>query len=222
MINFQKILFYTFLLFSNSSAAFTAEEERWLNSDIDSDTSQVNEGKLEFILERQKRAVMHSANTLIINKKSIDDGWVALQQCYRHLDKLAELDITYQYRFIKNLSIISKRNIDSAVIKDQGIMLKNITDNSELCVSAEVRIFYQNPDLSFSLVNGPYHRRFLDGYYAYHLSLTVLYPDELLRFKATQPVDQPGFKVIHAAKSIIVDTHFKGILNTEVIFELIK
>ena len=54
-INFNKTRLltagsYFFLLLTTFSAnGFTAEQERWLNSNDESDVSQVNEGKLEFI-----------------------------------------------------------------------------------------------------------------------------------------------------------------------------
>ena len=225
-IDFNKIRLITvgscfFLLLTTFSAnGFTAEQERWLNSNDESDVSQVNEGKLEFINGSVNKEALHSINKLTISKKSIDNGWVDLQQCYHHLDKLDNVEITYKYRFMKNLMLVSKKNIESVKVNKQSIQLNNVKDNAEICVSAKVRIFYQNKDLSFSLINGPYHRRFLDGFYPYHVSLNIHYPDSLLLFQDSTPEQQNGFSVIQETNKIIIDTYFEGILNTEIRFKL--
>ncbi|MDH5518715.1 MAG: hypothetical protein OEY36_13010 [Gammaproteobacteria bacterium] len=222
MKKYLPLIIYLLLLLSSPVSAFTDDEERWLNSENDTDHSQVNEGILEFINHSLKPSVLHTVNRLKISPSSIDNGWVYMEQCYRHIDKLPELDIIFQYRHINNLSVLSKQNIESVRINKQRITLTNVGHNSELCVSANVRIFYQNLDLSFSLINGPYHRRFLDGYYPFRVSLSVAYPETLLLVKKIIPEKQLGFSVNHAAGTIAIDTLFKGILKTEIIFELLK
>lgn len=216
----MNLLFLILVFISINALAFTDEKERWLNAIDDADIAEKNIAKLKFIKPPSNSQPLHSTNKLIISQKSINDGWVDLHQCYRHLDKLPEVDITYYYRSIKNLTLISKKNIDSAILKDQSITLKNIKNNAKICVSAEVRIFYQNPDQSFSLVNGPYHRRFLDGFYPYHVTLNISYPESLLSFISSAPKQQEGFSVVHKTNGLLIDTYFEGILNTEIKFEL--
>jgi len=205
---------------SFDSNSFTAEEEKWLNADDDTDTSSVNEGQLTFISKPENKKILHSINTLTITQNSINNGWIGLQQCYRHLDKLEQVEITYKYRFMKNLTVVSKKNIKSARVVKQNIELTSIKDNAELCVSADVRIFYQNKDSSFSLVNGPYHRRFLDGFYPYHVTLDIHYPSDKLLFIDSKPAKQKGFVINQFDNRLDINTFFEGILNTEIRFEL--
>jgi len=206
--------------FSTPLYAFTEEELQWFANDEEKNVDSVNEGELNF-LTTTKNNTLHSINVLTINTQSIDTGWVKLRQCYRHLDKLPAVDITYQYRFMRALAIHSKKQIEKATINNQTISLENISDNAEICVRAEVRIFYQNSDGTFSLMNGPYHRRFLDGYYPYHVTLAVTYPQHVLRPVKTIPEEQQGFEIIHQQGKTTIDTVFEGILNTEIIFKLI-
>lgn len=203
-------------LFTNA-LAFTDAEERWLNSDTDISTEHVNEGQLHF-LKKKDSDIFFSDNILTINNKSIDDGWVKLNQCFANLDKLPEVEISYQYRFIKDLRIVSKQNIGKAIPHQQSITLINIEENAKICVTANVRIFYQNPDESFSLVNGPYHRRFLDGFYPYHVRLQINYPSSALKYIKSTPANQTGFDLRQNNGQIIIDTYFEGILNTEINF----
>ena len=208
-------------LYLSPAYSFTAEEEKWLNSEDDIDTSHINEGKLEFLKASENQNVLHSINNLTIKKSSIDDGWVNLQQCYQHLDAIKSTAISYKYRFMKNLKLISYRNIDNVTIHDQSIELTNIKNNSEICIEAEVRIFYQNPDLSFSLINGPFHRRFLDGFYPYHVTLDITYPDDSLSFTKSTPKQSSLFSIERKKGKLLINTYFEGMLNTEIRF-LIK
>lgn len=210
-------VFLLILLFFNNTHAFTEEELKWLESDNEEKSLAINEGELQFLTD-EKKDILHSDNVISIDASSIDTGWVSLKQCYRHLDKLPEVDITYQYRFMRQLVITSRKNIEKAIVNNQTISLENISDNAEICITAEVRVFYQNPDGSYSLVNGPYHRRFLDGYYPYHVSLQVNYPSQLLKLISTTPASQRGFLVKQQENRISVDTFFEGRLNTEIIF----
>lgn len=217
----MKIKLVILLLVSFTASGFTDEEERWLNEIDNENISETSEGQLRFLDPSSNINTLHSTNTLIISQKSIDDGWVDLHQCYINLDQLPEVDITYFYKTIKNLKIISINNIDSAEVKKQNITLKNIKKNPEICVSAEVRVFYQNPDLTFSLINGPYHRRFLDGYYPYHITLNIKFPGDILQLQETIPEQTKNFLISVKRNSLLVDTTFEGILNIETKFKLI-
>ena len=76
-----------------------------------------------------------------------------------------------------------------------------------------------NEDGSFSLRNGPFMRRFLDGYYPMHVSMDIEVPRDYLRFLDIRPRRQNGFKVDETAEGLYVDTWFEGKLYTEVRFE---
>lgn len=219
-IYLQLLLLLFFILRIPAANSYTVEEEQWLNSDNKSDVSQVNEGELEFIIQPQKKRIFHSVNNLNIRPESIEDGWVDLQQCYYNLDKIDNVEITYKYQSMKELMLVSKKNIESAVVAKQSVQLREVKDNAEICVSTEVRILYKNKNSSFSLINGPYHRRFLDGYYPYHVSLIINYPEHLLSFISSTPKIQDGFSITKENNKLIIDTYFEGILNTEIIFEL--
>ena len=203
---------------ANAEQATPEEMLRWLNDESDSRIDDVNEGQLRFLDAEPARPPLHSINTLYITQQSIDDGWVQLRQCYRDLTPLPAAEVVYRYRQMRKLALSSYSNIGRARIVGQSVQLKNIGRDAELCIQAEVRIFYQNPDGSFSLVNGPFHRKFLDGYYPYRVSLEIRYPGERLRFVRSKPTSQTGFLVKRGKNLLKIDSLFEGILNTEIIF----
>ena len=196
-----------------------AELERWFEQDDIAAIEKVSEGELRFITEVPDKPVLHSLNKLTVYPSSIDDGWVSLSQCYRNLDPVAASEVVYRYQAMRDLKIISYKNIHSAQTSGQSIQLTEVRKAAELCVSASVRIFYSNPDGSYSLINGPFHRKFLDGYYPYHLTLEVVYPASRLKPIHTTPPEQPGFSVKQEAGVVTLDGIFEGILNIEIVFQ---
>lgn len=217
---------YILSIFFTLSCSVLADErpsltelEQWLNDDSDLKTAEVNEGKLEFLASPPAKAVLHSINELRINQNSIDNGWVKLRQCYQHLDPFPTTEVVYHYKQIRNLELDGYTKIGTARVQGQSIQLEDVEKGAELCIRAEVRIFYQNTDGSFSLVNGPFHRRFLDGYYPYHVTLKINYPARQLEFIRTQPVAQLGFIVEKTRDLVTIDSYFEGILITEIHFK---
>lgn len=195
------------------------EQERWLDEDEEFSVDQVNTGKLEFLSEIPAAPVLHSVNVLTVNRDSIEHGWVSLEQCYRQLDPVPDAEVVYRYRSMRNLSITHTLNIGAAAASGQSVQLTDVGRDAGLCISAEVRIFYPNPDGTYRLVNGPFLRKFLDGYYPFHLTLTVRYPSSLLEPVQVKPEAQAGFVVEQSAGTILVDSYFDGILNMEIIFQ---
>lgn len=195
------------------------EQEKWFNEDDDFSPDQVNQGELKFLHKPPEKPVLQSTNVLTISQDSIENGWVLLEQCYRHLDPVPDAEVVYQYKSIRGLVVTSRRNIETVLVKGQSVQLGNITPDAELCVRAEVRIFYKNANGTFSLVNGPFHRKFLDGYFPYHVTLIINYPSSLLSLVQTNPGVQPGFNVKNTGDVILIDTYFEGMLNTEITFQ---
>lgn len=196
-----------------------AELEKWFNSDDELPTAKVNDGELTFLTTKAKKETFHSVINIIVNQNSIDNGWVKLTQCYANLDPIHRTAIVYRNKFIKDLTVTSIENIKSAKVSGNKVLLQDVGGNASLCVSLNSRTFYQNKDLSFSLVNGPYHRKFLDGYYPYHLNLSIHY-DSKLKFKYSLPKSQAGFEVKQVPNSLLIDTLFEGRLKTEFRFNL--
>lgn len=213
------VLFAFFQVSAFAEEAMTAAEiERWFYEDEDDHPVQVEEGELVFLTEAQNKPLLHSINEITISEDSVDDGWVKLVQCYENLDPVANTTIVYNYRFMRNLKIVSSANIDAARVNDQQVELLGVMRNAGICVSADIRVLYRNEDGSYSLINGPYHRKFLDGYFPYHVTLIIHYPGDKLEHIASRPVEQKGFRVEKQSDKLRIDTVFSGMLNTEIIF----
>ena len=217
------ILFISVFIFSPTIFAkeylSPAELEKWFNSDDELPTSKVNEGQLTFITTNSKKNTFGSVITLHIDQNSIDEGWTTLTQCYTNLDPVPRTAVVYRKNLIKDLKVISSKNIKSTKTSENKVFLNHVSKNASLCIGATARNFYQNEDKSFSLVNGPYHRKFLDGYFPYHLQLNIHYSPKL-KFLFNIPKQQPGFQVTQKSNTLSIDTVFEGRLKTEFRFTL--
>ena len=188
-------------------------------SDEPEPPTQSSDSHLTFIAPPADKPALHSINEITISPQSIKTGWVDLLQCYQYLDPVPEMEVVYNYKTMRKLRVIKSKNIEQAFVKGQSVQLENVLKNAQLCVSTEVRIFYKNKDGSFKLVNGPFHRQFLDSYFPFHLTLKVAYPSTLLEFSGSKPKAQPGFVIKHSNNTLVIDSYFTGKLYTEISFK---
>lgn len=212
-----------FFAFSISAKEYLSPEEieKWFNSDNELPTSKINDGQLVFLIKKPNKSAFLSVINITVDQNSIDNGWTKLTQCYSNLDPILRTAVVYRKNLIKNLKVLSSNNIKHAEVSGHKVILKDVSKNASLCIAATARNFYQNEDNSFSLINGPYHRKFLDGYYPYHLKLNIHYNPNL-KFSYGTPKHQSGFQVKQRSNSLLIDTLFEGRLKTEFRFNLMK
>lgn len=194
--------------------------EAWFNDDAEERALAVNEGKLEFLSHRPDKPVHHSHNTLILDKNSLLTGWVELIQCHRQLDAVPDTQIVYRYKKMKNLRVESFSKIRKAWIEGDTVQLEDIQSGASICLRAEVGILKKRPEDNYFLKNGPFHRKFLDGYYPMQVTLVIHYPGKLIRFESITPKEQPGFLVQQEENIININAWFEGELMTEILFRL--
>lgn len=185
-------------------------------------TAAVNEGELRFLTTPPDKPVHHHHNRITILDRSLEDGWVRLEQCHEHLDAVPDAQIAYREGRIRGLRVIRAENIEQVWAEPYSVQLRNVQRGASLCVEAETLALTRTGEAGYSLSNGPYMRRFLDGYYPMRVSMTVRLATDKLRFLDATPPDQPGFKLRHHDNEISYDTVFEGILTTVLRFERIQ
>lgn len=194
-------------------------DEAWLEDDSEFRSLQVNEGKLTFIRPVKDKTTLHSDKVLTITESSLDTGWVFMKQCYFNISPVAATDIVYRYKQLRNFKITATQNIGKADAEGQLVHLYDISADASLCITAEVNVLDKQRSGNFVITSGPYYQQFLDGYYPYHVSLSVNYPENLVRISHTSPSSQPLFKVHTVNGLLYVDTWFEGILNIRIEFQ---
>lgn len=186
----------------------------WLESDTDRDSLAVNEGELVFLAERPERRVLRTSNWLTISPGSLASGWVGLRQCQGDLDPVDKVEIVYRYRAMRKLRVVSSRGVGSARVVDGSVQMTGVRRDAEVCIAAEVRVLEPDGEAGhYVLQSGPFHRRFLDGYYPVRLDYRVDYPPGLLVIESVEPPAQPGFTVQGGVDGLRVEALFEGMLT---------
>jgi hypothetical protein len=141
-----------------------------------------------------------------------------MQQCYRHLDAVSRTDVVYAYRDMKNLRVTRAEKIARIRVGQQGVELEDVGKGAVLCVQADVRVLQRLSDNTYVIQNGPYHRKFLDGYYPYHVSLRVHYSRNEIQLSRVMPEEQDGFEVKELRDGLSIDSWFEGVLRIRLEF----
>jgi hypothetical protein len=126
--------------------------------------------------------------------------------------------ITFREGFVHDLRIDVARGIGAAWVEGASVQLQDVAPGARLCLSAQTRALRSAGPGAFNLVNGPYMRRFLDGYYPMRVTLEVVYPQQTLRLVRVSPSPQPGLTVAERPGSIRLDALFEGELRTLIEF----
>ena len=194
------------------------DADELFRDDLDDGVESVNTGDLHFLSTPVDASVLHSESRIRITPASLESGWVDLLQCYRNLDAVSKVELVFDYREMRGLAVVAKRGVGKAEVSGQSVQLEDVSKQASLCIEAQVRNLYRQADGSYVLRNGPWMRKFLDGYYPFRVSLTVNYPQELVRFVRISPQVQPGFRIESTPGVIAFDAWFEGQLRTGIHF----
>jgi hypothetical protein len=211
-------LFAAALVLMCQTAAASDDPEAWLEPDDDTSTRLVNEGDLEFLRDVQDRRVLQTRNWLTVTPGSLQHGWVDLHQCQGNLDPIDVVEVVYRYHGMRNLRVISTRGIKRARVEQNSVQMEQVQEGGEVCIEAEVQVLNSGGEGGYTLQSGPFHRRFLDGYYPVRLDYRIHWPADRLQLESVHPEMQEGFSVRVQPGELIIDTLFEGKLTIAVRF----
>lgn len=190
-----------------------AEDASWFDLP---DVDEISSGELRFLAEPPEKAVHHHRNRLIVNRASLTDGWATLEQCHRHLDPVPLAEVVYRADRVSDLAITEAEGIGHAAVDGASVQLRDVGPDARLCVRARSRVVHRLDDGGYAIRNGPFMRRFLDGYFPMRVSLRVEFPVDELQVTGISPAAQPGVRVDHQPGAVDIDAWFEGRLLTEV------
>lgn len=205
------------------SALSEEEATRWLESDDTNPpnyrSSRINDEEPEFLPFPPKKRTHEHEHKIMISKTSLDDGWVLLSQCHNNMDRVQVAQIVFNRDKIRNIRVLKAKNIGKAWVDGPSVQLEAVKDQAQLCVEAESKSLVRNDAGRFILRNGPFMRKYLDGYFPLHLVVEVVYRSSGLKLVSKYPDRQPGVNIQNRPGKLVIDTWFEGKLFTELVFE---
>jgi hypothetical protein len=179
---------------------------------------QINAGRLEFHATPPDTRIHRLHNRLDIDVESLENGYVALHQCHENLDPIRRAEVSYRFKSMKGLRLESWEGIERAWVEGDSVQMVNVEEGARLCIRARVALLHPRDEGGFVLRSGPFHRRFLDGYFPMQVRLDIRYPATLLRFAGIDPAPQPGLALTENPEGLSVEALFSGILAMELRF----
>jgi hypothetical protein len=196
---------------AGSGDAETDWEADW---DLEERIAAVSDGDLRFLPVGSVADAHIHHNEIRIGAASLRHGWIRLVQCHDQLDAVPAAQVTFRPGRIRNLRVERAESIGRAWVEGHTVQLTDVGHGAKLCVSGESRALSYLGEGRYRLQNGPYMRRFLDGYYPMRVVLDVRYPDAALRLISHQPDTAPGFDLQREPGRVLVDAAFEGRLYT--------
>ena len=190
-------------------------EDAWLEAPEDVHTATVNEGELRFLVRPPEQVVHAHHNQITLSSQSLNDGWAGLYQCHTNLDAVPAAEVVFRPGRMRHLKVEKARAIGRAWVEGHSVQLEDVAPGAELCLSGETQVVVTQPDGGFQVRNGPFMRRFLDGFYPMHVRLEIVLPPGDWALIHSQPSGQPGFAIVRTAEGLDVDAWFEGELRTE-------
>ncbi len=179
----------------------------------------VNEGALHFLDTPPIKPVHHHRNHISIDAVSLKTGWVTLTQCHDYLDPVPLAQITFREGYVQDLRVTSFTHIGQAWIEGASVQLVDVEPGASLCLTAQTRALRNNGSGYFTLLSGPYMRKFLDGYYPMRVTLDIDYPAQVLQLIDIDPSAQPGLTIDEQPGVIVMNAVFEGELKMLIQFE---
>ena len=179
---------------------------------------QINKGTLDFHASPPDTRIHQLYNRLDIHRASLASGYVDLRQCHEQLDPIQRAEIRYRYKRMKGLRLESWQGMERAWVEGDSVQMVNVEEGAQLCIRAQVAILRPREGGGYALRSGPFHRRFLDGYFPMQVILDIRYPADLLRFDYLEPRPQPGFTLSQANGELRLEALFSGRLTLELGF----
>ena len=182
------------------------EEQRLLEQ-----ARQVNEGELELLASSPDPDGARMEKRIVLDWQSLEDGWADMTQCHFNLDPAPAVQIVYNAERTRNLRITRRDGVEQARVDGPSVQMREIERGASLCVSARVLAIVPHPQAEGYLIeNGPFMRRFLDGYYPMHVRLEIDWPAGMLELANSQPPAQPGLTIEADKAGIDLEAHFEG------------
>ncbi|MFN2381626.1 MAG: alpha/beta hydrolase [Guyparkeria sp.] len=193
-------------------AAWEAAEER---ARQEARTREVNEGELAFLQEPPDPDAARMEKRLELDPESLEDGWARMHQCHHNLDPAAAVQIVYNGERTRDIRITEREGVAQAEVDGPSVQMREIERGATLCVQAQVLAIMPHPDKTGYVVdNGPFMRRFLDGYYPMQVRLDVRWPDGMLALEESVPAAQAGLEIEANKQGVTVEAHFEGRLES--------
>ena len=180
-----------------------ADEMEW-------DEPTIHDEPLQLFAEAPAGSIPHITTHLTLDPET---PWITIAQCHQGLDAFPRVEVVYRYERMRGLRVTDDEKIAKAWVEGQSVQLEGVEQGATLCVELEAAILRPDGDGGYHLHQGPYHRRFLDGWFPLRLTLEI--HGGGLRVITMEPTPQPGLSLTYGHDGTTVEALFAGKLELD-------
>ncbi|MFN4262762.1 MAG: hypothetical protein ACK4IT_03830 [Thioalkalivibrionaceae bacterium] len=193
--------------------AFEKEWAERAGNGTHASSARPSDARLVYLDAADSRQLHYHDNRLKITSSSLDDGWIEIQQCHRGLGPMPSGVIAFRDDRTRALKVVSSLDIETLEAREDRVVVRNAGSEAELCVALEMQLLEATAPGHWTLRNGPFQRRFLDGYYPMHVRIAVDWDGLDLRLTAASP-EGADERTESNARGFTFEARFEGVLRT--------
>lgn len=175
-----------------------------------------SEGEIKFLQVRPDPGAYSYESRVNITSSSLESGSVDIATCHRQLDPIRKVVIVFNVDRIQAINIKSFDKIGSAEVKDNEVILTDVTRGASICIDLKSKALDRLGMGQYKLNAGPLMRRYFDGYLPMSATLSVNWPANMLMVEKTVPAAKDGIKVEENNQGIKLDMIFAGKMTAQI------
>lgn len=210
----MRTITFMWLLFASTLSVAATD---WFNDDWEERVEQLSEGELVWYKHAPAEATSRMTLDIRFKHASRLQGWLNVRQCHENLASVPAAQLVFEGRPVRALRIEETENIQRAVIDKNTVQLTAVGTAARICVSSEQRILHRLDEHHWAIVNGPFQRRFLDGFYPMQLKMNIFWPADRWRLMQSRPAKGPEIRT--SRDHLHMQAHFAGRLKMAFVFQ---
>ena len=168
------------------------------------------EGELRFLAQHPEPDSYRYESRVRVGAESFDSGIIELSTCHYQLDPIRKIVIAFNPNRLQDLSIKSTQGIGSVEVKGHHVVMADVQRGASICIDLRSKALDRLDQQTYRLQAGPLMRRYLDGYLPMQAKLTFEWPEAMVTLHQTQPMPQPGVKLLQHAAGAELTMVFAG------------
>lgn len=174
------------------------------------------EGELRFLATHPDPKSYRYESRVKISEESLATGVVQLTTCHYDLDPIRKVVILFNPNRLQSIAIQSATLMGGVEVAGHRVTMSEVQRGASICIDLESKALDTLEDGSFRLQAGPLMRRYFDGYLPMQARLHFSWPQNLLSLKTTNPIPQPGVKLIQDTSEASMELVFAGRLTANI------
>ncbi len=168
------------------------------------------EGQLRFLAAHPEPNTYRYESRVRVSEDSLTSGVVSIVTCHHQLDPIRKVVILFNPKRLQSIEIREASGIGAIEVEGHRVIMSDVKRGAMVCIDLQSKALDRIDESTYRLQAGPLMRRYLDGYLPMQATLQFEWPGHRVSLKETNPVPQPGVKLMQDSDRAELDIIFAG------------